>query len=133
MSYSPVRRADSGDTIAMVVEIVFALFGVLGMGWLYAGNLLVSILVFIGYAGLVFVEALLVTGTLGLAACLIVPFNIVLAVVSGLKVRDYMRNTGKSGSLLYLLLGLMAGGAVVCGGLTLLGVAGSLLAGFEGD
>jgi hypothetical protein len=54
---APVVRADSSDSIAMIVEIVFALFGILGMGWLYAGNFLVSILAFAAYAILVFIEA----------------------------------------------------------------------------
>ena len=37
------------DKTAMVIEIVFGLFGLLGMGWLYAGQILTAVLVFLGY------------------------------------------------------------------------------------
>jgi hypothetical protein len=75
---APVVRADSSDSIAMIVEIVFALFGILGMGWLYAGNFLVSILAFVGSAILVFIEAGVIAVSFGFAACLVIPLNIVI-------------------------------------------------------
>jgi len=33
----------------MVLEIIFGIFGILGMGWLYAGNIPVAIAVFVGF------------------------------------------------------------------------------------
>lgn len=98
------------------------------MGWLYAGNILVSVLCFVGFMILVFVEAAVVGVTLGLGACLIIPFNLAIGVVSGLRVRDYVRNSGAKGSLIYLILGLVGGGVLICRGLfaltTILDVAG---------
>lgn len=111
--------ADSSDVIAMVVEIIFGLFGILGMGWLYAGNIPFAIGAFIGFAILFFIEAAIITATLGIAACIIAPFNIVIVVVSGIKVRDYVRNTGATGSVLYLVIGILIGAAIICGGITL--------------
>ena len=127
MQQSGNYRSDSSDTIAMVIEIIFGIFGILGMGWLYAGNIGISLLVFIGFAVVVFVEALVATATLGIAACIIVPLNIAVAVISGLRARDYVRNSGAKGSIVYLIIGIIIGGAVICGGLIALGVLGNLI------
>ena len=113
-------NSDSSDTIAMIIEIIFGLFGILGMGWLYASNLSLAIAAFIGFAILVFIEAAIVGATLGFALCIIIPFNLAVAVVSGLRVRDYVRNTGVTGSIVHLVVGLVIGGMIMCGGLSLL-------------
>lgn len=105
--FSKPETRSSDDTIGMLIEIVFGLFGMLGLGWLYAGNLMVGILAFIGFYILVMVELLLVTGTLGFAACLVVPVNLVAAIFSGFKVRDYIRNTGAKGNILYPIIALV--------------------------
>ena len=110
--------SDSSDTIALIIEIVFGFFGILGMGWLYAGNISIAVLAFVGFAILVFIEAAIATGTLGLALCLIIPFNLVIAAVSAFRVRDYVRNSGATGSILYLVLGIVIGSIIICGGLT---------------
>lgn len=128
--YSKPQATSSDDTIAMLVEIVFGLFGMLGLGWLYAGNLAVGIAAFVGFYILVMVELVLVTGTLGLAACLIVPVNLVAVIFSGFKVRDYVRNTGAKGNILYPVIALVVGLALFCGGITLfLGGLGALMEG----
>ena len=99
----------------MIIESVF--FGILGMGWLYAENIAVGITVFVGFSTLLFIEV--ATATIGIALCVIIPLNIALAVVSGLRVRDHMRNTGKSGSVLHVIVGIIVGVLVMCGGITL--------------
>lgn len=111
--------SDSSDTIAMVLEIIFGIFGMLGMGWLYAGNILVAVAAFVGFIIVAFIELAIATATLGLAGCFIIPFNLAVAVVSGLKARDYVRNTGAHGSMLYVILGIVIGVIVLCGGLSL--------------
>lgn len=120
-------RSDSSDTIAMVVEILFGLFGILGMGWLYAGNIGISLLVFFGFAVVVFIETFVASITFGIAACVIIPLNIAIAVISGMRARDYVRNSGAKGSVVYLLIGLVVGGAVICGGIFLLLMLGGAL------
>ncbi len=60
------------------------------------------------------------TATLGFAGCFILPFNIAVAVISGLKARDYVRNTGAHGSILYVIVAVVLGAIVLCGGLNLL-------------
>lgn len=112
-------RTDSTDVIAMIVEIVFGLFGILGMGWLYAGNIPVAIGAFIGYVVLVFIEIAIITVSFGLAACIIVPLNLVITIVSGLRARDYVRSSGASGSIVNVIIGIVLGVVVICGGITL--------------
>lgn len=115
--------ADSSDTIAMILEIVFGFFGILGMGWLYAGNIPVAIGAFVGFLIVALIEIFIATITLGFAACFIVPFNLVIAIISGLRARDYMRNTGAPGSVLYVVIGVLAGAAAICGGFFMIGLA----------
>jgi len=113
------RPADSSDTIAMMLEILFGFFGILGMGWLYAGNIPMAAILFVGFLIVVFIEMAIATATLGIAACLIVPFNLAVAIISGLRARDHVRNTGAHGSVTYVILGIVVGVVVICGGLTL--------------
>lgn len=118
--------SDSSDTIAMMLEIIFGMFGMLGLGWLYAGNIPIAIAAFIGFIIVAFIEIAVVAATLGLAACLILPINLAIAVFSGLKARDYVRNTGAHGSIIYVILALILGLILLCGGLMLF--AGGLAA-----
>ena len=111
--------SDSSDTIAMIIEIVFGLFGILGMGWLYVKNIPIAIAAFVGFAIIVFIEFTILAGTLGFALCVVIPFNLVVAVISGFRVRDHVRNTGAIGSVPHLVIGIVVGFAVICGGITL--------------
>jgi hypothetical protein len=113
------RPSDSSDAIAMMLEIIFGFFGIMGMGWLYAGNILVAVIVFVGFLIVAFIEIAIAAATLGIAACLIVPFNLAVAVISGLRARDYVRNTGAHGSVVYVILGIILGVLVICGGIVL--------------
>jgi len=117
-------RADSTDTVAMIIEIVFGLFGVMGMGWIYVGNFLVGIGLFIGWLVVVliaFLSPTLITAlTVGIGAvtycclALMPPAGIAVAIVSGIRLKDYVRNTGARGSVLYLLIAAIVGGLLVC-------------------
>lgn len=127
------QKSESTDTIAMIIEIVFGIFGALGMGWLYAGNITAGVLIFLGYLVLLGIELLIISFTLGFALCLIVPVNIVIAAVSGIKVRDYVRNTGARGNVIYLIVGAIGGLLLVCIALfAITAVLGGLGALFEG-
>ena len=115
----PYYPQDSTDTVAMILEILFGLFGLMGMGWLYAGNILTAILVFIGFTVFLLVEAALIAITGGLCGCLALPVNIAVAVISGMRVRDYVRRTRSRGSVLLVviagLIGFMVIAALVVG------------------
>ena len=111
-------RGDSTDTIAMVVEIVFGLFGIMGMGWVYVGKLATGIGLFAGWLIAVLTTTVLVTVlTLGLGVgCLaiLVPIQLVIAIVSGLRVRDYVRKTGARGSIGNLIIAAAIGTVLLC-------------------
>lgn len=124
--------SDSSDTIAMILEIIFGLCGILGMGWLYAGNIAVAIMAFVGFLIVAMGEIFVASITLGLAGCIILPINLAVAVISGFRVRDYVRNTGAKGSVLYVIIGILVGMVVLCigffiffGGLSALGNFGN--------
>lgn len=108
-SFPSNPQFDSTDTITMIIEIVFGIFGLMGMGWLYAGQFLYSGLIFGGFLVLLLIETVIIAITGGLCACLALPLNIVIAVVSGLRARDYVRQTGAKGSILYLIIGALVG------------------------
>ena len=114
------KPSDSSDTIAMVLEIIFGFFGILGMGWLYAGNVPIAIALFVIFLIVAFIEMAIATATLGIAACLIFPFNLAVAIISGLRARDYVRNSGAHGSIAYVIIGIVVGVVVICGGFMLL-------------
>ena len=107
--------SDSTDVIALVIEIIFGFFGLLGMGWLYAGNFVNAILIFVGYWILVGGEVFLTTITGGICGCLVIPLNIVLVIVSGIKVRDYVRRTGAKGSVMYVIIATVLALLLMCG------------------
>lgn len=105
---------DSTDMIALVIEIIFGFFGLLGMGWLYAGNFVNAIVIFIGYWILVGIEVFVTTLTAGICGCLVIPLNLVLIIVSGIKVRDYVRQTGAKGSVMYVIIATVLALLLVC-------------------
>ena len=113
-------KSDSSDSIAMLLEIIFGFFGILGMGWLYAGNFVVAIAATIGFLIVFLLEIAISIGTLGFAACCFVPINLAIIVMSGLKARDYVRNTGAHGSILYVIIAVIIGAVIICGGIVLL-------------
>jgi TM2 domain-containing membrane protein YozV len=130
---------DNTDTVAMILEIVFGLFGIMGMGWLYAGNILTAVLIFIGFMIFVLVEAALIAITGGLCSCVALPANIGIAIFSATRVRDYVRRTRSRGSVMYVIIagiiGLVVVGGLVVGLILLLvamGLVGSLSAGSWG-
>ncbi|HSM58461.1 MAG TPA: hypothetical protein VK879_20065 [Candidatus Sulfomarinibacteraceae bacterium] len=127
------QKSDSTDSIAMIIEIIFGIFGVLGMGWLYAGNIAVGVAAFLGFLILIGLEFVGLFVTFGIAACLIIPVNIAIAAISGIKVRDYVRNTGAQGNVLYVIIAAVGGPLLACGALFLLTMLlGGIGAVFEG-
>jgi len=131
-------QSDSTDIIAMVLEIIFGLFGILGVGWLYVGNFLVGGLLFVGWflvlGAILLLFTVFSTVTLGIGtlfACCIPPISISIAVISGIKVRDHVRNTGVRGNFVLLfipiIIGCVAVSLIAISILGTLGVAGSAI------
>ena len=83
---------------AMLIEIVGAVFCLLGLGWIYAGKGVVGIILIVGYWIFLFVEVFLIIPLFGIATlglgCLLYFFipvqNIIVGAISGLVVKGEM-------------------------------------------
>lgn len=97
------------------------------MGWLYVGNFVNAIIIFIGYWIFIGIETFLATITLGFSLCLSVPLHLVLIVVSGIKVRDYVHRTGAKGSVMYVIVATIIPFLLICVIIALLTLLGPLI------
>ncbi len=124
--YQQQPPSDSTDTIAMIIEIIFGLFGLMGLGWLYARNFIAAIGIFIGYWVLLGIEGVIIAFSGGLCGCLFFPLNIVLIIVSGIKVRDHVRQTGVTGSIMYVIVAVVLAFLLLCvvGGIAVMAFGG---------
>jgi len=100
----PIQDEENTSLIAIIIEIIFGMGGALGMGWLYVGNFGRAALFFIGYIVFCIVEAVLGFVTLGMAAFCFAPLNILAIAFSSIKLREYVRYTGVTGSMLYVVI-----------------------------
>jgi hypothetical protein len=112
--YTQKQPSDGADIIGLVVEVVFGLFGFLGLGWLYAGHIAMAVTVFIGFSLFMLVEVGLAVITLGFSLCLTTPVHLILLVVSGVKVRDHIRNHPGTASFAYLIAGIIGVFVLLC-------------------
>ncbi len=92
-------KNDSTDTLAMIIEGVFGFFGLLGVGWMYVGDIGKGILIMLGMWVFIAVESIVGVLTGGLAMCLFAPIHIVIVIFSAIKLRDHVRQTGAQGSI----------------------------------
>ena len=105
-------NGDSTDTIAMIIEGIFGIFGFLGVGWMYAGSIGRGLLMMVGMWVFIAIESVVGTLTGGLAMCLFAPVHLIILVFSAIKVRNHVRETGAQGSASVVIMGII--GLVVC-------------------
>ena len=88
-------KGDRDPNVAMVLEIAGSFFGLLGIGWIYAGRPVLGVALMIGYALLDWIVGLsLSVLTLGLW-CLVWPAqNLVFGALSGYLVRRWIEENG---------------------------------------
>ena len=99
-----IQENENTAIIAMIIEIIFGFGGALGMGWLYVGNFGRAALIFTGYLVFCVIEAIIGVITIGMAAFCFAPLNILIIAFSSVKLRDRIRQTGATGSFLYMLI-----------------------------
>ncbi len=114
---------------ALVLEIVFGLFGILGVGHAYARRLGLALVLLVGWWIALIVILLVVAGTLGFTGFCLAPLWIAVPIISGLQARQYVLKSGETGS--WPLVAAFAGGgcllllATACVGMvTVIGLAG---------
>ncbi len=82
-------RKDLG--LALILEILPALVGVFGIGWIYSGNVTVGVVLLIAmllWEGLGLVVAI---STVGIACLCLIPINLVVVAVSAFLLHSYAR------------------------------------------
>lgn len=111
---SAVSPETSGAAnIALVIEVIPGVFGLLGLGHVFSGRVKVGLGVMFGWFLYIIVGSALTSLTLGGAACLTIPILIVIPIVSGYIARTHILKTGATGNW----KGVMAIG---CGGAALI-------------
>ena len=88
-NYAP--RPAKDRSLALILEIIPALFGIFGIGWIYAGNTtagiiwLISVLIW----DAIVIAVVLFTG--GIACFCTVPINLALIAISAMMLNNYTK------------------------------------------
>jgi hypothetical protein len=101
-------ETEGAATIALVVEMVFGWFSVLGIGHVYGGRTALGIGLMIGWWVFIGFGSFIASITFGIAACLLVPLYIAVPIISGIQARTYLKTSGATGS--WQSVALVAGG-----------------------
>jgi len=88
-------EVESSAMTAAVLEAVFGIFGVMGIGNMYANRMTLGFVYLIGWWIFLFVEILLMVVLVGF--CL-TPLNIAVPLLSAIQVRSHIRTTQQTGS-----------------------------------
>lgn len=111
-------EVESSAMTAAVLEAVFGVFGVLGVGHIYANRMSLGFVYMIGWWVFLFVELFLMAVLFGF--CL-TPLNLVIPLLSAIQVRGHIRTTQQTGK------GVNLGKAVGIGCGALIILIGSLV------
>lgn len=87
----------AGNT-ALILEIVFGIFGLLGIGHVYTNRTALGIGLMVGWWIYIVIAAAISSLTLGFAACIFVPLSIAIPIISGVQARTYARQNVETGN-----------------------------------
>lgn len=87
--YAPPRPGPSPDT-AYILNLIFGLFGLFGIGSMYAGKTGEGLIMLFGGIMMNLTVAVLGAITAGILACLALPFYVLFAVLSANSVKKYL-------------------------------------------
>lgn len=79
-------------TIAAILELVGGYLGLLGLGWIFGGDLLRGILILFGYMIVLGIGSFLVWVTFGLLGIILVPLYFVVPLISAFKVYQFVNS-----------------------------------------
>jgi hypothetical protein len=88
-TYAPRPAKDRSLTI--ILEVLPGLFGFLGIGWMYAGNVGTGLAILIGNLMYVGVGAVIATLTAGIALCFLWPLEILFLALSVIQLNKHIR------------------------------------------
>jgi len=89
--YAPMHRPLKDRSVAYILEILPGLFGILGIGWLYAGNTGVGIAWLIGVLLWDVFAIIIDIASVGFGCFCSVPVNIVLITLSSVLLSNYVK------------------------------------------
>jgi hypothetical protein len=123
-------EVQGASTTALILEIIFGFFGLLGVGHVYSGRFALGIILMIGWWVFIGVGAFISTLTLGIAMCLFGPLYIAGPIISGIQARTHVQREMTTGN--WPNVALVAGGGCVMVVITgiILAVLGVLSVGF---
>lgn len=88
----PNQQPAKDKGLALVLEILPALFGFFGIGWIYAGVTSTGLIWLISVLGWEILAGIAIALTGGFAAFCVLPINIVLIVLSATNLNNYIKN-----------------------------------------
>ena len=123
----------AASTTSLVLEIVFGLFSLLGVGHVYSERIALGVGLMVGWWLYLGVAATITSLTTGIAACVLVPIYIAVPILSGIQASAYVKKTHATGS--WKSVGIVAGAGclIVLATICLLSVFGVLTIGALGS
>jgi hypothetical protein len=104
--YSP--EVEGAASNARWLEVLFGIFGVLGIGHVYSGRTPLGIILMVLWWIWAFIALTLTGMTAGIAGCILVPLHFIVPIISGTQARTYILSSGSTGS--WQAVGIAAGG-----------------------
>lgn len=89
--YPPAYRPLKDRSVAYILEILPGIFGILGIGWMYAGNTGVGIAWLVGTLVWDVIAIIIDIASVGFGCFCSVPVNIVLIVLSSVSLSNYIK------------------------------------------
>jgi hypothetical protein len=77
--------------MAYIIEILPALFGFLGFGWIYSGNATIGIILLLGFFGWSVIAGIIDVFTAGIGLLCTVPIGLVFIGLSTLLLNNYIK------------------------------------------
>jgi len=123
-------EVQSAATTALILEIVFGLFSLFGIGHVYSGRLGLGLALMVGWWVYIAAAGFISTLTGGLAGCLAIPIYIAAPIFSGVQASAYVKKVGATGS--WRSVAFVAGGGclLIAGTICLLSFFGVISLGF---
>jgi len=105
-------EVEGASNVALVLEIVFGFFGLLGIGHVYTNRIALGIGLLIGWWIYIIVAVFIATLTLGFGLCLLVPIYIAGPIISGIQARAYAKRADETGNW-GVVAGVAGGGCLI--------------------
>lgn len=90
-SQAYAQRPPKDKSIALILEIIPGLFGLLGIGWIYSGNTTTGILWLIGFLVWTIVATVISIATVGIGIICWLPISIGLIAISAISLNNYTK------------------------------------------